>query len=322
VYITNDDAPGIFEMLAVNGQVPASPVILSLGSGFVAPSNIRLDDTNDIFISDFGLPGILEYPAVNGVVAPSTRPKSLGSGFIYPQGLLVDDSGNIFVADQGYSQAVKLNYSSVPTLTFAPTLVGQTSTDSPQAVTYTNAGNADLLFTPPASGSNPTITATSFTLGASSTCPQLSPGSAVATLPVGQSCTDQVSFTPFASGPQSGTLTTVDNDLSVPNATQIVQLNGTGTLKQPTILFSVGDHFVDDPPFTVAATSDSPAAFVYSVVSGPAPQARLRCSPLRLSTHRMQQQASTPALTSLSIPRPSLLQHQQRLFRRRSRPSH
>ena len=273
VYISDGYAPGIFEMLAVNGQVPAtSPVVLSLGSGFVSPSNIRLDDTNDIFISDAGLPGILEYPAVNGVVAPSTLPKSIGSGFSYPQGLLVDDSGNVFVADQGYPQVVKLNYSSVPTLNFAPTTVGQTSTDSPQAVTYTNGGNADLVFMPLGSGSNPVITP-GFTLGVSSTsssCPQLTPGSAAVTLAVGQSCTDQVSFTPLAAGPQSGTLTTVDNDLSVANATQVVQLNGTGVLEVPTIVFNVGNHFVDDPPFTVAATSNSPAAFSYSVSSGPA----------------------------------------------------
>jgi hypothetical protein len=269
VYISNQYAPGIVEMLAVNGQVPASPVVLSIGSGYVAPSNIRLDDTNDIFISDSGLPGILEYPAVNGVVAPSTKPKSLGSAFIFPQGLLVDDSGNVFVADQGYPEVVKLNYSSVPTLTFAPTTLGQTSADSPQAVTYTNAGNADLVFTPLSSGNNPVITP-GFTLSATSTCPQLSPGSAAVSLPVGQSCTDQVSFTPLAAGPQTGTLTTVDNDLSVPNATQVVQLNGTGILEVPTILFSVGNHFVDDPPFTVTATSNSPGAITYSVVSGPA----------------------------------------------------
>jgi len=269
VYISDGYAPAIFEMLAVNGQVPASPVVLTLGSGYVAPSNIRLDDTNDIFISDSGLPGILEYPAVNGVVAPSTKPKSIGSAFIYPQGLLVDDSGNVFVADQGYPEVVKLNYSSVPTLTFEPTILGQTSADSPQAVTYTNAGNADLVFTSLSSGNNPVITP-GFTLSASSTCPQLSPGTAAATLPVGQSCIDQVSFTPLAAGPQSGTLTTVDNDLSVTNATQVVQLNGTGLLKPPTIQFSVADHFVDDPPFTVAATSDSPGAITYSVVSGPA----------------------------------------------------
>ena len=273
VYVSDGLVPAIFEMFAVNGQVPTSPIVQTIGSGYVAPSNIRLDDTNDIFISDSGFPGVLEYPAINGTVAPSTLPRVIGSGFIYPQGLLVDDSGNVFVADQGYPEVVKLNYSTVPTLNFTPTLVGQTSTDSPQAVTYTNAGNADLIFTSPLAGTNPSITSgsTNFTLNtASSTCPQLSTGSPQATLAVGQSCTDQVSFTPTAPGPLTGTLTTVDNDLSVANATQNIQLNGTGTLETPTIQFAIANHFVDDPPFTVAATSSSPAPITYNYVSGPA----------------------------------------------------
>ena len=86
VYVS-DQYNGILEMVAVNGRTPASPTVLSIGSGYVLPSNIRLDDYNDIFISDAGLPGILEYPAVNGVVAPSTPPKSIGSGFLNPEGL-------------------------------------------------------------------------------------------------------------------------------------------------------------------------------------------------------------------------------------------
>ncbi len=269
VYVSDGDVPAIFEMLAVNGRVPASPVVLTLGTGYKVPTNIRLDNTNDIFITDRGLPGVLEFSAVNGVVAPATPGKALGSGFITPQGLLVDDSGNVFVADQGYAQVIKLNYSAVPSLTFKPTYIGQTSSDSPQTVTYTNAGNAPLTFMPPAAGSNPAITP-GFALSTSSTCPQLTPGSPTATLPVGQSCNDLVSFTPLAAGPQTGTLTTIDNDLSVPKATQVIPLNGTGLLIPPTIQFTIPDHFVDDPPFTVAATSNSPAAFTYSLTSGPA----------------------------------------------------
>ncbi|HEY4355097.1 MAG TPA: Ig-like domain repeat protein, partial [Acidobacteriaceae bacterium] len=270
VYISDEFARGVFELLAVNGQVPASPVIRTLGVGSVLPSNIRLDNTNDIFISDAGYPGVLEYVAVNGVVDPATQPKAIGSGFNQPNGLLVDGAGNVFVADAGFPQIVKLNFSSVPTLNFQPTIVGQTSTDSPMAVTYTNAGNADLIFASPAVGNNPAIGAGDFALLPSSTCPQLKPGDPSAALAIGQSCTDQISFTPQAVGPRSSTLSTTDNDLSVPGSMQVVVLNGTGILKTPTIAFNVSDHFVDDPPFTVMATSDSPAPISYSLVSGPA----------------------------------------------------
>ena len=67
----------------------------------------------------------------------------------------MDDSGDVFVADGDFPEVIKLNFSNVPTLTFLPTLIGQTSTDSPQAVTYTNAGNADLVFTSPAGWEQP-----------------------------------------------------------------------------------------------------------------------------------------------------------------------
>ncbi len=160
------------------------------------------------------------------------------------------------------------NYANPPALTFATTIVGSTSSDSPQTVTVMNDGNASLSYSVPASGDNPVISA-GFTLSGASTCPQLTSTSAVATLAAGSSCTDKISFTPVAGGPDHGTLVTTDDNLNTTGATQTIPLNG-NALIVPTIVFTIPDHVYGDPPFTVAATSNSPGAFTYSVIVGSA----------------------------------------------------
>jgi len=57
-----------------------------------------------------------------------------------------------------------------PSLSFASTRVGSTSSDSPQTLLLQNIGNAALSFPAPGTGNNPSIS-TNFVLGGSSTCP-------------------------------------------------------------------------------------------------------------------------------------------------------
>jgi hypothetical protein len=139
-------------------------------------------------------------------------------------------------------------------------------------MTVTNIGNAALTFPAPATGLNPALPA-GFTIGNSSTCPQLSSSSSDGTLAAGVSCTNLISFTPTAGGSVSGSLVTTDNHLNAiaPSyATQTMSLSGTGTIGTPTIVFAVANHSYGDAPFTVGATSNSTGAFTYTVVSGPA----------------------------------------------------
>ena len=98
----------------------------------------------------------------------------------------------------------------------------------------------------------------------------MTPGSAPVSVQVNASCTTAVSFQPTAVGPLSGTLVRTDNNLGVTGATQTILLNGLGVGIPPTIVFAVGNHTFGDAPFTVGATSNSPGAIAYSVVSGPA----------------------------------------------------
>jgi hypothetical protein len=270
LYVTDELQSGVFEVMAVNGSIPASATILPLATGLNLPSNVTLDAAGNVFVSDYGDGDVKEILAVNGSI-PAANPTmvSLGTGLVMPQGIFVDQSGNIFVADAGLSYAVKLDFADAPTLSFKPTTVGQTGSDSPQTVTLTNDGNTPLVFAATQGGVTPTIT-TGFTIGAASTCPQVvSP--ATGQLAEGASCTDFVSFTPVNPGTISGQLVSTDNALNQPLSSQTVPLNGVAlNLTVPTITFSVPNQTLGTPPFPVAAVSNSPGAITYSVVSGPA----------------------------------------------------
>ena len=85
------------EILAVNGSIPASPTIRTLGSGFVGVTGLAVDGAGNVFVSDRGANEVKEIVAAGGY----TTVKILGGGFYFagPNGLAVDGSGNVFVAD-------------------------------------------------------------------------------------------------------------------------------------------------------------------------------------------------------------------------------
>jgi len=89
----------------------------------------------------------------------------------------------------------------------------QGSTSASQAVTVNNGGNGPLTIA---------SIVTSANFGETNTCT----GNTVA---VGVPCTINVTFTPTANGPLTGTLTVTDNSLGVAGTTQTVSLSGTGT---------------------------------------------------------------------------------------------
>src|SRR6185312_9439943 len=192
-------------------------------SGLSSPVGIAIDANNNLYISTQTTGSLLELTAASSYNTVST----IGTGSSTFAGVAVDGMGNVYGADESANAVVKIDYADPPTLTFAATNVGSTSTDSPQTVTLTNAGNADLVFPTPSLGTNPTITA-GFTIGPSSSCLQGAGASSPLTIVAGASCTNVVSFTPVAAGAVSGKLIPTDNNLNVLNATQIIPLNGIG----------------------------------------------------------------------------------------------
>lgn len=264
---TSDDYGAVEEITAVNGVIPDNPVVRKItAAGLGEPTNIAVDAIGDLYVSDYSTGTLEELLAVSGSV-PTTGAQVLtvGSGLTDGQGITLDPSGVIYVAVDTIPRPVKLDYTLAPTLNFADTVVGQTSSDSPKTVTLQNDGNAALAFT----GTNPQISV-GFGLASGSTCPQSVAGGSGGTLAPGAVCSEMVNFTPTFVGPDHGTLLITDNYLNSTGATQTVYLNGNGLPIPPVIVFTVPNHFVDDPPFTVTATSSSPAPIVYSYISGPA----------------------------------------------------
>jgi sugar lactone lactonase YvrE len=263
VFVTDQGNSAVSEIVAAGGYTTVN----TLGSGFSTPAGVAVDRNGNVFVADFDNNAVKEILAAGGYTTVNT----VESGFANPTGLTVDGNGNVFVSGFIYGPVVKLDFADPPALSFATTAVGNTSSDSPQTITIRNSGNATLTFPVPTSGLNPSI-ASGFTIGGSSTCPQLTTSSSAATLTAGASCTYLVNFTPVAADSASGSLATTDNALNSTGpsyTTQSIALSGTGT-GPPTITFSVPNHTYGDAPFTVSATSNSAGAFTYSVVSGAA----------------------------------------------------
>jgi len=107
-------ADGVSEIVAVNGSIPATPTINSLGMGhinagrFYYPVGVAVDGSGNVFVADEGTANgssqaVYEIEAVNGSVSSSSTLRTLGSGFNRPTGVAVDAAGNVFVANAGVS---------------------------------------------------------------------------------------------------------------------------------------------------------------------------------------------------------------------------
>jgi large repetitive protein len=164
------------EIVAVGGSIPSNPNILILGSGFNQPAGVAVDGAGNVYVADFGNNAVKEIVAVGGII-PASSPTilTLGSGFSFPFGVAVDGVGNVYVADFGNSAVKEIPLATPPSLSFASTNVGSTSSDSPQTLLVQNIGNAALTFLP-STGTDPSIS-TNFVLGGSSSCPLGTTGS-------------------------------------------------------------------------------------------------------------------------------------------------
>ena len=218
VYVADSENGAVKEMLAVNGSIPASPTILKLGSGYVYPSAVAVDGYGNVYVADYYNNTVKEILAVNGSIPPSPTIKTLVSGLNAPESVAVDSSLNVYTADTGNNRILKLDFADPPSLTFASTTEGSTSSDSPKTVTVENVGNASLDFS---------------AIGYPANFPESSqettdckPKTAISE---NQSCTLTIDFSPLAVGSLKNLLLLTDNALNGSPARQSISLSGTAT---------------------------------------------------------------------------------------------
>lgn len=237
--------PCIYEIQAVNGQIPSSPTFQSVYCTIGIPEGLAVDAAGNLWEADF-YNGLVEIQAVNGVLpaSPTAIQWLTESSF----GVGLDGNGNVFSNQSLFTgYPVELDFHDPPSFTWS----GTTNTGQTSGTTYTafatDSGNAPLTLEIPASGTNPSINSNwSWATGASGACPSVASGAGSAgTIPVSGVCDATISFSPITGGPLTGKLTFTDDEFYVVNdssaasandATQSIVLNGTALgLTAPTI---------------------------------------------------------------------------------------
>jgi sugar lactone lactonase YvrE len=283
VYIADTGNNRILRETLSAGSYTESTVLTNspaYSSGVTAPayfSGVTVDGSGNVYValeSGSGANGVLKMTLSAGSYSESTvLPTGALNG---PSGVAVDGSGNIYIADSGNNRVLKEDFADPPSLSFAATLPGSTSNDSPRTVVILNVGNAPLNFPVPSNGINPSTPA-NFTLSNSevSACPLASAGASLPEmLAAGQSCLLSIGFTPTVGGNLSGSLVLTDNALNAiaPAYTaQSISLSGTGIKLSQAINFTAPATTVGYgvSPIALSATATSGVAVTFSVI-GPA----------------------------------------------------
>ncbi len=219
---------------------------------FQIPSGVTVDAAGDVFATDQTNGFATELsPLANGTYGTQTF--LVESNSAGPTGVAVDAAGDVFVVEKGYNKVVEFMRSQPPSLGFASTQIGQTSSDSPQSVTIQNVGNKALNAISPGLA----VTGPNFVQVAGSGTP--ADCTSTFALSLGASCNLSISFEPQSGGPLTSTAVFTDNALNAsPSATQTIALSGMGAGVPPAITSPNSATFTIGVAgsFTVTTTGD------------------------------------------------------------------
>jgi streptogramin lyase len=101
VFASNYGGEEVYEIVAVNGSIPANPTIKTVGSGYRNPFGLAVDAKGDLFVTDTTATVVEEILAVNGSIPANPTINTLLSPssplyFYGPLGVAVDGKGNVF----------------------------------------------------------------------------------------------------------------------------------------------------------------------------------------------------------------------------------
>jgi sugar lactone lactonase YvrE len=183
---------------------------------------VAVDGVGNVFIDVYDNNAVLKLTFSAGGYTQSVIADLATNGLNEPEGIAVDGNGNVYIADNYTNQVSKEDFADPPSLTFANTAVGSTSSDSPKAITVENVGNLPL----DAVASGLAFSVPSFVqVEGPGTPADCTSGFALAP---GADCNISISFTPKAAGSISGSLVLTDNALNGAVATQTIPLTGVG----------------------------------------------------------------------------------------------
>jgi Abnormal spindle-like microcephaly-assoc'd, ASPM-SPD-2-Hydin len=247
-------SPGTIDFGQVEVGSTSKPLPITAENGGETPVAIRSITVSGPFVlaanscGTTGLPGKTDCQ-LQVEFAPTAAGPATGAL------ILVDDAGTQSVQLKGTGAAPPTDSLSPTSLTFAATIIGQTS--APQTVSLTNSGDLSLTL-----------------ITAGVTGPFLLTNNCNTVLVAHSSCSLAVSFAPTKSGTQTGSLTITD----VANKGQTVSLSGTGVLPPllsvtPTSLtFPIQQAGSASAPATLKVTNGggAPLANVGFQITGPA----------------------------------------------------
>ena len=244
-----------------------------IGSSWVKPTGIAVDANGVVYVNDSGTV-YSETPRTDGSYVKAALFVGQNNG-ASPDGLAVDGDGNLYVpvyagpGQFGSSFDVeKLDRSTPPTLNFATTSAGSTSSDSPRTVTISNLGNQPLqfksirypkAFPESAAGKNRCTETTS--------------------LAVGASCTVAVDFSPMHDPNGDKTSEALNDYVEIttnayngPDTKQAILVTGTKT-RMPTAQVPVvsrpsGTYTAGQ---TISLSDSTPGAVIYYTLNGETP---------------------------------------------------
>jgi sugar lactone lactonase YvrE len=238
IFIADTGDNRIREVVAASGNIIAyaftggrffGPTnVPALNSQYNTPHYVAVDPHGNLYVSSSDFDFVVErIDAANQYVIPvagvATDPKFYGfdgdggfatSAHLNNGGVAIDGAGHLFIADMGNNRVREVLLTaaatpSVTTLNFPAEPVGTTSPS--QSFVLSNGGSDDLYITgTPVSGP--------FALQSTNCANNVVPPRA--------NCTFNLTFTPTAVGPASGSITINDNAFGTPS--QTVTLNGTG----------------------------------------------------------------------------------------------
>jgi sugar lactone lactonase YvrE len=273
IYIADFSSSVVSKLAMSSGSYFAQSTITTV----FQPYGVAVDGSGNVYISGItnsGTSSVLKETPLSGGYA-ETRLFNLSNleGTVHAlTGVAVDRNGNVYAADGTYNQVLKEDLADPPSLSFASTSVGSTSSDSPQTITVMNIGNAALTFPVLTSGNDPSISA-NFDLSSSTTCPQIGSSSlATGTLAAGASCVYSILFIPESAGSISGSLVLTDNSLNAnsPYATQSISLNGNGstaTLSAASLTFASQTEATTSSAQAVTLTNTGTAALTITSIA-------------------------------------------------------